>query len=178
METELTPLATKRRPSSHISQQIPFYMLYYFTVYLFLLVLQLGMLITTVKAKWILPHVQEPAWIFPIDVLLVCMLVIEVGVHMFVAVKSKNRKGFFRSKERVMDFVIACLSLTMVVLDVYKNKKDTNIVNDGEDVAGKLDLFRDIIRVARIFEFLYILKEVQDDPDWYSNPLLSMADVL
>jgi len=181
MVTEQTPLtnSAKLKSSQHISQQMPFYLLYYFTVYVFLLVIQLGMLGITIEAKWIGTHQKEPAWIFPIDLLLVCMLIIEVGVHMFVAVKTKRSwKAFFRSKERTMDFAIACLSLLMVVLDSMKHKKEEeDIVDDGEAVTGKIDLLRDIVRVARIFEFLYILNEVIHDPDWHSNPSLSMEDV-
>eukprot|EP00555_Chaetoceros_dichaeta_P007603 CAMPEP_0198253092 /NCGR_PEP_ID=MMETSP1447-20131203/3547_1 /TAXON_ID=420782 /ORGANISM="Chaetoceros dichaeta, Strain CCMP1751" /LENGTH=181 /DNA_ID=CAMNT_0043938603 /DNA_START=271 /DNA_END=816 /DNA_ORIENTATION=+ len=180
MVIEHTPLtnSAKLRSSKHISQQISFYLLYYFTVYAFLLMIQLGMLVITIDTKWILPHTKEPAWIFPIDILLECMLIIEVGVHMFVYVKSKrNWKVFFHTKERAMDFAIACLSFMMIMLDIMKNKEDKDIVNAGEEVAGRIDLLRDIVRVARIFEFMYILNEIINDPDWHSNPSLFMEDV-
>jgi len=179
MVIEQTPLtnSAKLRSSRHISQQISFYLLYYFTVYAFLLIIQLGMLAITINAKWI-HHTKEPAWVFPIDVLLVCMLIIEVGVHMFVAGKAKqNLKAFFHSKERTVDFVIACLSLIMILLDAMEKKEDKDIVDDGEIVTRRIDLLRDIVRVARIFDFLYILNEVIHDPDWHSNPSLFMDNV-
>mmetsp|Transcript_1035 Transcript_1035/g.2231 ORF Transcript_1035/g.2231 Transcript_1035/m.2231 type:complete len:188 (+) Transcript_1035:58-621(+) len=161
---------------SHITQQIPFYLLYYLSVYAFLLILQIGMLPITVGAKWI-HHIREPGWIFPIDVVLVGMLVIEVGVHMFIAARWKD---FFASWTGTMDFIIAILSGTMIVLDTvvpHKHGAISEDINDGEEDAGKIDLMRDLLRAARIFEFVYILKEVARDPEWHSNPSLFMEDV-
>lgn len=164
-----------RHTSSHITNQIPFYLFYYFAVYVFLLVIQLGMLSITIRAKWIRPYIEEPAWIFPIDVVLVCMLVLEVGVHAIVAFKKKKCKKFFLNWHRVMDCLIASVSLIMVLLDAFLPSRD---VEDGESSAGKIDFFRDVVRAAKSFEFAVILNEVVHDPDWHANPSLRMHSVL
>ena len=177
------PLETDKKPSHHISNHVPFYLLYYFTVYGFLLVIQFGMLVITVHAKWVQPPEKEPTWIFPIDVMLVSLLVIEVGVQVFVKTKIKQSwKGYFSSKEHVIDFIVAFLSFTMVVLDsiekVHRYTANYEDINTGESLVGNIDLLRDLIRIARIFEFTYILNGVLHNKDWNLDSSLAMEGVL
>lgn len=173
-----------KKVEEHITEHVPFYLIYFFMVYVFLLVIQLGMLVLTVNTKWI-HHKKEPSWIFPIDVILVSMLVIEVAAHFFVSVQIRGGsfKDFFSSRARLIDFLITVFSLLMIVLDyTTENMRDTSFiktdVDDGEKDVGGVDLLRDALRVIRISEFLYVLKEVLRDPDWHKNDSLSMGHIL
>ena len=62
----------------------------------------------------------------------------------------------------------------MIVLDIIA-KEVSKDEEDGEiDVpVGRIDLFRDILRGVRAFEFLEMLREVQENPEWHMNPSLS-----
>ncbi|OEU11025.1 hypothetical protein FRACYDRAFT_270910 [Fragilariopsis cylindrus CCMP1102] len=168
-------LSNERTKLVRRAQQIPFYLLYFFSVYVFFLIVQLGILPFTISAKWA-KHTKEPDWIFPIDIIVTSMLVIEVGVQMFVTIKAggKGWRDFFYSRERVVGFIVACISTVMIVLDIIAKE----VSKDGEDgeidvPVGRIDLFRDILRGVRAFEFLEMLREVQENPEWHMNPSLS-----
>lgn len=165
------------RRDSHLTQQIPFYLLYFFSVYVFFLIVQLGILPFTISAKWA-KHTKEPDWIFPVDIIVTSMLVIEVGVQMFVTIKAGGRgwRDFFSSRDRVVGFIVACLSTVMIVLDIIA-KQVSKDVEDGEIDAGRIDLFRDILRGVRAFEFLDMLREVLENPEWHTDPSLSMNSI-
>eukprot|EP00751_Fragilariopsis_kerguelensis_P029882 CAMPEP_0170922168 /NCGR_PEP_ID=MMETSP0735-20130129/10293_1 /TAXON_ID=186038 /ORGANISM="Fragilariopsis kerguelensis, Strain L26-C5" /LENGTH=170 /DNA_ID=CAMNT_0011321537 /DNA_START=31 /DNA_END=539 /DNA_ORIENTATION=+ len=70
----------------HITKHVPFYLLYFLLVYLFLFLIQLGMLVVTVDTKWF-RHRDEPTWIFPVDIMVVSMLTLEVSAHFIVSTK-------------------------------------------------------------------------------------------
>jgi len=180
----------KQRRSSqsyrnHITEHVPFYLLYFFLVYLFLFIIQIGMLVVTVDTKWF-RHEDEPTWIFPLDVMVVSMLTIEVSAHFIVSTKFHPNRGCIMQSIRpqlLVDFAIALLSIQMIILDVITmqnqeegTKDDTN--NDNNRSHAFIGLLRDALRIVRISEFVYILKRVLGDPDWHTNDSLSMNDVL
>mmetsp|Transcript_28377 Transcript_28377/g.31393 ORF Transcript_28377/g.31393 Transcript_28377/m.31393 type:complete len:193 (+) Transcript_28377:125-703(+) len=167
----------KEEQQQHIIEHVPFYLIYFFMVYVFLLTVQLGMVVLTVNIKWI-HHKKEPSWIFPIDVILVSMLVIEVSAYMFVTVKLRcDDACYFFSRVQLLDLMIAAFSLFVIILDYTTPSFIQTHVDDGKDDIGGIDLLRDILRVMRISQFLYVLKEVLRDPDWYTNDSLSMGHV-
>mmetsp|Transcript_47649 Transcript_47649/g.53313 ORF Transcript_47649/g.53313 Transcript_47649/m.53313 type:complete len:240 (-) Transcript_47649:72-791(-) len=173
-----------RRESSqshhnHITEHVPFYLLYFLLVYLFLFLIQLGMLVVTVDTKWF-RHRDEPTWIFPVDVMVVSMLTIEVAAHFIVSTQLTKQRGCIMTSIRpqlLIDFAIALLSIQMIILDVMTTENvDKNDKNQSH--ASWVGLLRDTLRIVRISEFVYILQRVLGDPDWHTNDSLSMNDVL
>jgi len=162
----------------HITKHVPFYLLYFLLVYLFLFLIQLGMLVVTVDAKWF-RHRDEPTWIFPVDVMVVSMLTIEVAAHLIVSTKFTTKRGCVMHSikpQLLMDFAIVLLSIQMIILDVMT--KESEDENDTSRSHAWVGLLRDTLRIVRISEFVYILKRVLGDPDWHTNDALSMNDVL
>mmetsp|Transcript_44973 Transcript_44973/g.48663 ORF Transcript_44973/g.48663 Transcript_44973/m.48663 type:complete len:239 (+) Transcript_44973:77-793(+) len=172
-----------RRESSqshhnHITEHVPFYLLYFLLVYLFLFLIQLGMLVVTIDTKWF-RHRDEPTWIFPVDIMIVSMLTIEVAAHFIVSTKFTKQRGCVMTSIRpqlLIDFAIALLSIQMIMLDVMTTENvDKNDKNRSHAWVG---LLRDTLRIVRISEFVYILQRVLGDPDWHTNDSLSMNDIL
>jgi len=164
--------------SHHITEHVPFYLLYFLLVYIFMFLIQLGMLVVTVDAKWF-HHRDEPTWVFPIDVMVVSMLTIEVAAHFMVSMKFTKKRGCIMQSikpQLLVDFAIVLLSIQMIVVDVTTEEYNDN--DDNGRSHAFVGLLRDTLRIVRISEFVYILKRVLGDPDWHTNDSLSMDDVL
>jgi len=163
---------------NHITDHVPFYLLYFFLVYIFLFIIQIGMLVLTVNTKWF-HHEDEPTWIFPLDVMVVSMLTIEVSAHFIVSTKFTKKRGCVMQSikpQLLIDFAIALLSIQMIILDVMTHENVNE--NDKNRSHAWVGLLRDALRIVRISEFVYILKRVLGDPDWHTNGSLSMNEVL
>ena len=170
---------------NHMTDHVSFYLLYFLLVYIFLVLVQIGMLVVTIDMKWF-RHQDEPMWIFPLDVMVVSILTIEVSAHFVVSTKFHPNHGCVMQNIRpqlLIDFAIVVFSITMIVLEVmekYNNKNNTTTQEDTKNinVHAILGLLRDILRIVRIGEFVFILKRVLGDPDWHTNDSLSMKEVL
>jgi len=148
---EKTPLITS-------SKVVSFYMLFFMSMFLSILVVCL--LISIFDIFLLLNNQPSPVWEFYLDGFIAWTLVIEFLCHLFI-----SRSKIFEKSIHVFDFTTCVLSVGTVVLMVMADGTEVSetIINDTVDILSK------IARILRLPYFFAIIVALSRKIDFHEK---------